>query len=274
MQESADRHADEEETVPVGQAPASGTGDVATLQGAHYDRLIDLYEAHATDRATMRYRRRFIDGPLLRGIELQGRAVLEAMCGTGHSTSYLLGRGAHVTGLDVSEEAIERFRQKWPQCDAVVASIMDPPLPDGAFDVVVVVGGLHHVHPHVDEAIEHMGRLLRPGGFLCFSEPHTGSLMDLARRRWYARDSMFESNEAAIDVSALRATHGAAFDVVSERYFGNVGHTLVLNSMVLRVPPWLKRLYARPAMALERLLNPLLGRRLACSVTCQWQKRG
>jgi len=274
MQESADQHADEEETVSVDEARPSGTGDVATLQGAHYDRLIELYEVHATDPATMRYRRRFIDEPLLRGIELEGRDVLEAMCGSGHSTEYLLERGANVTGIDVSAEAIELFRRKWPQSEAVVASIMDPPLQDESFDVIVVVGGLHHVHPHVDEAIEHMGRLLKPGGFLCFSEPHTGSLMDVARRRWYARDSMFESNEAAIDVSALRVAHSDEFDVVSERYFGNVAHTLVLNSMVLRVPAWLKRVYARPAMALERLLNPILGRRLACSVSCQWQKRG
>jgi SAM-dependent methyltransferase len=271
--QSVDRHADDDQTMSVKQAQAH-TGDVAILQGAHYDRLIDLYEAHATDPATMRYRRRFIDEPLLRGIELEGRTVLEAMCGTGHSTAFLLEHGANVTGLDVSAQAIDRFRLKWPQCDGVVASIMDPPLPDGAFDVVVVVGGLHHAHPHVDEAVEHMGRLLRPGGFLCFSEPHTGSLMDLARRRWYARDSMFESNEAAIDISALHAAHRDQFDFISERYFGNVAHTLVLNSMVLRVPPSLKRLYARPAMALERLLNPILGRRLACSVSCQWRKRG
>jgi SAM-dependent methyltransferase len=271
MQESAFQNIDEDEASPPRTTPVPV--DVGTLQGAHYDRLIDLYEEHATDPATTRYRRRFIDEPLLRGIDLRGRTVLEAMCGSGHSTEYLLELGARVTGLDVSEQAIELYRRKWPTCEAVVASIMDPPFPDEVFDAIVVVGGLHHVHPHVDEAIEHMGRLLKPGGFLCFSEPHTGSLIDAARRRWYARDSMFESNEAAIDVAALHEAHGDVFDFVAERYFGNVAHTLVLNSMVLRVPTWLKRVYARPTMALERMLNPLLGRRLSCSVSCQWQKR-
>jgi SAM-dependent methyltransferase len=255
-------------------APARPTRSVATLQREHYDRLIDLYEAHATDPATMRYRRRFIDEPLLRGIDLGGRTVLEAMCGSGHSTGYLLDLGARVTGLDVSEQAIDLFSRRWPQCDAVVASILEPPLADETFDAVVVVGGLHHVHPHVDDAIERIWRLLKPSGVLCFSEPHTGSVMDAVRRRWYARDSMFESNEAAIDVTALRAAHGDEFEFVTERYFGNIAHTLVLNSMVLRVGPGLKRAYARPAMALERLLNPLLGRRLSCSVSCQWRKRG
>jgi SAM-dependent methyltransferase len=247
--------------------------DVSTRQGAHYDGLIGLYEAHATDPGTKRYRRRFIDEPLLRGINLAGSRVLEAMCGTGHSTGLLLERGAAVTGLDVSKQAIQLFREKWPECDAVLASIRERALAPGSFDVVVTVGGLHHVHPHVHEAVESIWRLLKPGGFFCFSEPHTGSIMDLARRRWYARDGMFESNEAAIDLAALKRAHGARFHVIKETYFGNVAHTLVLNSMVLRAPRRLKRLYERPAMALEGLLNPIVGRRISCSVSCQWQKR-
>jgi SAM-dependent methyltransferase len=261
----------EKEPAPL-DLPAE-SGRVATLQGAHYDRLIGLYEEHATDPSTQRYRRRFIDEPLLRGIELDGRKVLEAMCGSGHSTGLLLERGARVTGLDVSEQAIELFRAKWPQCDAVVESILAPTLPAGSFDVVVVVGGLHHVHPHVEDAVAQIGRLLRRDGFFCFSEPHAGSLVDLARRAWYARDAMFEANEAAIDVDALRRAGSRWFDVVDERYFGNVAHTLVLNSMVVRAPSWLKRVYAGPAMALEAALSPFLGRRLSCSVSCQWRKR-
>jgi SAM-dependent methyltransferase len=251
-----------------------GVEDVATLQGAHYDRLTAVYEAHAMERSTQRYRRRFIDEPLMRGIPLEGKDVLEAMCGSGHSTGFLLGRGARVTGLDVSAEALQLFRTKWPSSEARVASILAPGLPASSFDVVLVVGGLHHVHPHVDEAVDQIWRLLKPGGYFCFSEPHTGSLMDVMRRRWYARDEMFESNEAAIDVQALRHKHAGKFDVVSERYFGNVAHTLVLNSMVLRVPLRVKRVYAGTAMGLERLLNPILGRRLSCSVTCQWRKLG
>ena len=98
--------------------------------------------------------------------------------------------------------------------------------------------------------------------------------MDVGRRLWYARDPMFESNEAAVDVAALLDAAGGRFEVVSERYFGNVAHTLVLNSMVLRAPRWVKRLYSPPAMAIEALLNPMLGRRLSCSIACQWRRRG
>ena len=248
--------------------------DVAVLQRSHYDRIVDLYETHASDVWTQSYRRRFIDEPLVRGIELSGKRVLEAMCGSGHSTGFLLDRGAIVTGLDISNQAIGLFRTKWPTCDAVTESILRSGLPSESFDVVVVVGGLHHVHPHVNDAVMEISRLLKPGGMFCFCEPHRGSIVDSLRRLWYSRDSMFESNEGAIDVAALRASFATQFDVITERYFGSVAHTLVLNSMVLRAPLWLKRVYARPAMGLEQLLNAVLGRRISCSVLCQWRKHG
>jgi ubiquinone/menaquinone biosynthesis C-methylase UbiE len=260
--------------VPASTKGVADANDVAALQGAKYDRQALLYEAHATERSTQRYRRRFIDEPLLKGIPLDGRDVLEATCGSGHSTGLLLERGARVTGLDVSDQVLDLFHEKWPSCDAVAASILEPPFQAASFDVVMVVGGLHHVHPHVEEAVAQIWRMLKPGGFFCFCEPHTGSLMDVIRRRWYARDVMFDWNEAAVDIAGLHRANLDKFEVVTERYFGNVAHTLVLNSMILRAPLWLKRIYARPAMALERVLNPILGRRLACSVSCQWQKRG
>lgn len=244
----------------------------ATLQANHYDRLIARYEAHATNRFTQAYRRRFIDEPLLRGLDLEGRDVLEAMCGSGLSTGYLLDCGARVTGLDVSPEAIRLFRSKWPGCPAHAESILSFSAAAASFDAIVVVGGLHHVHPHVTEAVEQIWRLLRPGGHFCFSEPHARSLVDLVRKAWYRRDGVFEENEAAVDVEALKASFDGRFRVVSESYFGNFGHVLVLNSLVIRAPDRLKSLYSRPAMAVERVLNPLLGKRLSCSVICQWQK--
>jgi SAM-dependent methyltransferase len=246
--------------------------DTSSRQGQHYDRLVDLYEQHATDRLTLLYRRRFIDEPLLRGIDLSGRSVLEAMSGSGHSTAFLLERGARVTGLDVSERAIELFSEKWPQSVGVLGGILAHGLPPASFDAVVVVGGLHHVHPHVEEAVAEIWNLLKPQGYFCFSEPHTNSVVDTVRRQWYRRDRLFEANEAAIDVAKLKRAFDGKFAFLSERYFGNVAHTLLLNSMALRIPTQLKPFYAVPVIAVETALNPLLGRRLSCSVRCQWQK--
>src|SRR5256885_9355121 len=101
---------------------------------------------------------------------------------------------------------------------------MSSGLSSESFDVVVVVGGLHHVQPRVDEAVDEIWRLLRPGGFFCFAEPHERSLIDLVRRPWYKLDRLFERDERSIDVDRLEKRNQARFEFVSKRYGGNVAY--------------------------------------------------
>ncbi len=247
--------------------------DAEQLQKAHYDRIASDYAAHYGDRWSNEYRRRFFNEPMLKGIDLRGRSTLEAMCGEGSTTEFLLERGAKVVGLDISAEEIESFRRRWPQCEVHCTSILDTSLPPESFDCVIVVGGLHHVHPHVPKTIREICRVLRPGGYFCFIEPHHGSLPDTIRRFWYRRDNYFAANEEAVDLDRLRAEFGDAFEFVSEQYKGNLAYLLVLNSLVFRVPLWLKPLYSPALIAVERLLSPLLGKRLSCFAVSQWRKR-
>ena len=247
--------------------------DAEAAQRAHYNRIAAGYDVHYGDAWSQRYRDQFIDGPMLAGLDLQDRPVLEAMCGSGLTTGALLARGAHVTGLDISEACIETFRQRWPSCRTACASIARSGLPDASFDAVVVVGGLHHLQPDVDPAIEEIHRLLRPGGTFSFFEPHTGSLPDVFRQQWYRHDLRFARNEAAIDLEHLKSKYGGHFEFVREVYSGNIAFLLVFNSLVFFVPLWLKPLYSPLLLRLEALLGRLQGRRLACNVICQWRKR-
>lgn len=242
------------------------------LQKQHFDRFAALYEAHYDDPTSAAYRRRFIHGPMLAGIDLAGRRVLEAMCGTGQSTPTLLERGARVTGLDISESAIASFRRRWPRCTGLCASALDTGLPSESFDCVVVEAGLHHLHPHLDRCLVELHRVLVPGGLLCFAEPHAGSLFDAVRRIWYRHDAFFAENEEAIDLAALERGQAGRFAFQGTRYLGNVAYLLVLQSLILRIPLAWKRFYARPLFAVEALLTPLQGPRTSCMVACQWRK--
>lgn len=247
--------------------------DAEAAQRAHYNAIVSDYDAHYGDPSTRAYRERFIEQPLLEGIDLHDRRVLEAMCVTGMSTEGLLARGARVTGLDISDACIAGFRARWPQCDAVCASITDTGLPADAFDAVMIVGGLHHLQPTVEPGVDEIHRILKPGGWFCFLEPHTGSLPDLFRQQWYKRDRRFAPNEAAIDLAALKARYADRFEFRKEYYCGNVGFLLVYNSMIFKLPLALKPYYTPPLLALEGLLNRVIGRRLGCIVICQWRKR-
>ncbi|HVN83399.1 MAG TPA: class I SAM-dependent methyltransferase [Candidatus Binatia bacterium] len=247
-------------------------GEWGAAQKDHYDHLAAQYDAHYGDQWSQRYRREFIDEPLLAGLDIRGREVLEAMCGSGQTTAALLERGAHVTGLDISEAGMESFRRRWPDCRAVCASITESGLPSECFDAVVIVAGLHHLHPDVPKALAEIHRVLRPGGTLCFMEPHSGSVPDLFRRIWYRFDRLFLANEAAIDIVGLREQCAGKFIPVVERYGGNIAFLLVLNSMVFRLPVWLKAVYAPLVLWVERLLSRWGGKRFSCFAICQWRK--
>jgi SAM-dependent methyltransferase len=243
------------------------------LQRAHYDRIAVGYEAHYSDAGSLLYRQRFINEPLTEGLDLTGKQVLDAMCGSGQMAAYLLGRQAQVTGLDISPEVTQQLQGKLPDVRVVCRSILDSGFPDATFDAVFAVGGLHHLHPNLGPAMAEICRILKPGGYLCFAEPHARSVLDALRRVWYRFDPLFESNEAAVDVEALMDACQDRFEFLRTRYTGGLAYLLVYNSMVFRASHRLKRMYTPALLRLEAPTQRLQGRRLSCLVLAQWRKK-
>ncbi len=246
--------------------------DAQHLQARHFDEMAAKYAEHFGDTWSQKYRHRFINAPLLEDIELSGAEVIDAMCGNGETTGYLLEKGARVTGIDISREEIQNFRKSFPQCRGLCRSILTTGLDSDSFDCVVVVGGLHHLHPAVSDGIREIHRILKVGGHFCFAEPHRGSLPDRARRMWYRLDGLFAENEAAIDIAALKSEFSREFEVVKEDYSGNLGYLLVLNSMIFRIPVWAKPLYSPALLGIESILEKVQGKLLSCLALCQWRK--
>ena len=87
----------------VNESPISATtwqaqlGASELLQQEHYDRIAADYETHYSDEWSAEYRRKFIYEPMFEGLNLSGLNVLDAMCGSGQTTSYLMARGAKVS---------------------------------------------------------------------------------------------------------------------------------------------------------------------------------
>jgi SAM-dependent methyltransferase len=243
------------------------------LQQRHYDQISAEYDMHYSDAYSLEYRRRFIYGPMFEGLALSGMNVLDAMCGSGQTTEYLLSRQARVTGLDISNEVMDSFSARWSDCRAVRRSLLASELSDQSFDCIVIVGGLHHIQPNVSKAVKEIHRLLRPGGYFCFMEPHTGSLPDLIRRFWYKHDHFFSDNEASIDFRELESAFGSHFTFKKVKYLGNLAFLLVFNSLIFRIPLAAKRFYSPFLMWLEPLLNKLQGKASSCFVVGQWQKK-
>ena len=264
-------HADSTTNFSASRIPSSSP-HVEQLQRELFDRISLQYEAHYDDVFSRRYRAKFICAPVFEGIDFSGMKVLEAMCGSGQTTEYLLAQGATVTGLDISSQSIESFRERWPECTAVCASILDSGLESNSVDCAVVMAGLHHLHPHVGDAIRELHRVLKPGGYLCMWEPHSGSLPDRVRKWWYRHDSLFAENEASIDFASIKEEFSGQFSFEKEHFIGNFAYLLVLNSLIFRAPLALKRLYTPILMKVEPIVNLFQGKLLSCVALAQWRK--
>ena len=59
--------------------------------------------------------------------------------------------------------------------------------------------------------VKEIHRVLKPGGYFCFMEPHSGSFPDVIRKFWYKHDHFFSENEAAIDINSLEQEFASDF---------------------------------------------------------------
>jgi SAM-dependent methyltransferase len=106
--------------------------------------------------------------------DLKGRRVLHLQCATGESTAELAELGAFVTGVDISGEALEVARERWPDIAWVQADVHDLPseLKRGRFDLVYTADGVLVWLHDLDPWASGIAASLRSGGDLLLHEEH------------------------------------------------------------------------------------------------------
>lgn len=242
-------------------------------QERHFNGIAKTYRKHYGDKWSSIYRDRFINNTLFKNINVHGKNVIDAMCGNGETIPYLLARGANITALDISKQELCHVQERWPQCNVHRASILDTGLQSNNYDYIVIVGGLHHVHPYCFDAITETHRLLKSGGYFCFMEPHQGSIFNVFRNLWYRYDKYFAENEKGVDITKLKNKFQSEFTFINEEYKGNIGYLFILNSMIWRMPEYLKRIYSPFFLFLEYWIEKIQNKKTSCYVVCQWRKK-
>jgi SAM-dependent methyltransferase len=143
--------------------PRSNYADAFGLQWKRYRQTqLDSY----TKTTITRDRLRRCMGPDLWD-SLPGMQVLEAGCGAGRFTEWLLAQGAIVTSIDLSD-ACEANAVNFPPNDRhriAQADIMRLPFSERQYDVVLCLGVLQHT-PDTEKAISRLWEQVKPGGFL------------------------------------------------------------------------------------------------------------
>lgn len=128
-----------------------------------HERFFAAYDAWRYDQES------HIPGCLDR-FDFRDRQVLEIGLGEGAESEQLIRRGARWSGLDLTQESVDRVRtrlelRQLPHVDLRRGSAVALPWPDDSFDMVFSHGVLHHI-PDIRAAQAEIHRVLRPGGRL------------------------------------------------------------------------------------------------------------
>lgn len=116
-----------------------------------------------------------------------GKRVLDVACGEGYGTALLARHAAHVTGVDLSAEAIAHARGRYASlanAEFTEASCTALPLADASVDVAVSFETIEHIAAQA-EFIGELARVLTPEGVLVLSCPNK---LEYSDKRGYANE--------------------------------------------------------------------------------------
>ena len=124
-----------------------------------------------------------------------GTAVLDLCCGSGEAAAPWLAAGFEVTGLDISEHALDLAAKRHPALKRVEGLAEDPPLNDHQFSAVQLSVALHEFPRQERELVLRQSlRLLKPGGWLVLVDLHpAGPWLRLPQQLFC---SLFETDTA------------------------------------------------------------------------------
>ena len=127
-----------------------------------------------------------IEEPAIRPLldELPDGPVLDAACGTGRLTSYLVS-GHAVIGVDTSSAMLARAREKLPTVDFREGDLSALPLASTSVTSAVCALALSHV-PDLRMPLAELARVVTPGGRLVLSSPHPFVTGIVGWRAWFA----------------------------------------------------------------------------------------
>jgi len=140
------------------------------IVGGLEDRFQHDYERFFVEYDAWRYDQERHIPACLDQFDWRDRDVLEIGLGQGAESEQLIRRGARWSGLDLTQESVDRVSTRLalrslPHVDLRRGSALEIPHPDNSFDVVFSHGVLHHI-PDICRAQAEIHRVLRPGGTL------------------------------------------------------------------------------------------------------------
>lgn len=183
--------------------------DLREKQREHFNQVAEQYRVARSNPNHLALKKLLWDYALS-SIQLpcgQNSSVLEAMCGFADGYEILSSRYGDVdySGFDYSEHIVAYLRDNRPGLDIHHQDVTTYDA-DRQYDIVILLGGLHHVPDYSEHVVASLAASLKSGGlFINFEPTHGNPLFRLVRERIYKRNTLFdEDSERAFGVRQLK----------------------------------------------------------------------
>jgi SAM-dependent methyltransferase len=207
-----------------------------------------------------------------------GLNVLDAMCGYTDANAILrehLHKEIDYSGFDYSDEVIERVRRENPDLRVWQADATEF-RSDRNYDLVVLLGGLHHVHHAAKGTLKRLAAAVKPGGYFLSLEPtHGNRIFGAIRNAIYRSNALFDvATEQDFSVRKLFSMfEEAGLERIDVMYPGLLAYVLYYNpdafpKLNVGTPRTVRFLFT-----LERpFLRSFIARKLSFATLSLWRK--
>lgn len=207
------------------------------------------------------------------------KRVLEPMCGTAEGYEIVkknLGVDFDYLGFDYSERMVNVAQAIKPNLAIEWNDVTTYQPADGVFDLIILIGGLHHVYSHTPKVLANLKNALVGGGyFISFEPTHNNWLTRRVRKKIYRRNPLFDADsEQGFEYRDLeRYFISAGFEKVDEVYPGLLAYVLYYNPDAFPLLNKGGKLMVKSIFAFDRLFwDNAVGRKLSFATVSLWKR--
>lgn len=205
-------------------------------QRRHFETIADTYFLARQDSNHLLYKELLWNNFIGNKPDLRGGvvSVLEPMCGYAEGYSILqkcLACPIHYSGFDASPAMIATIKKRRPDLDVWVEDVTEY-VPRKQYDIIMLIGGLHHVPEHASIVMRMLCEGLRSGGYFILFEPTQNCWLTRKTREFvYRRNALFDAtSERGFELRQLiDLCQGYGLHIREQLYPGLLSYVLYYN---------------------------------------------
>ena len=205
-------------------------------QQQHFESISDEYFEARQQPNHLYYKALFWKYFFARNRDVLGKDsnVIEPMCGYSEGKKILeefCESRFSYTGFDFSPKLVDRARKAFPNANIYVQDVTTFES-NTQYDLMILIGGLHHVYAHVSSVMEKLVAAIKPGGYMINLEPTQNNFFHRwIRQRIYRDNDLFDDEtEKAFELKELNSLfRNSGLEIEDQIYPGLLAYVMYYN---------------------------------------------